>query len=60
MSVQIEFSAGVAMLAEMQQFGAFTSEVQRYICRSLDLAFDPIALPEKWARDEHEASQAAS
>lgn len=55
MSVQVELSTGATMLAEMQEFGTFDSEVQRYICRSLDVALHPDIASEEWARSAREA-----
>ena len=56
MSVQMDLTAGAMMLAEIQEFGNFDPEVQRYICRSLDVALCPDFSPRKWARDENEAN----
>ena len=56
MSVQMELTAGTMMLAEIQEFGYFDPEVQRYICRSLEIAFCPDACLGKWARDVNEAN----
>jgi hypothetical protein len=42
------------MFAELGEFGSFSAEAQRYICRSLEVAFaveDPM---DHWARDERE------
>lgn len=47
MSVQIELSAGSVMLAEIEEFGNFDPEVQRYICRSLDVALFAQVSPSK-------------
>lgn len=47
----------IQMLDEMKQFGGFTASEQRYIRRSLDVAFsrgDPVAC---WARNLTEADQ---
>jgi len=55
MLVQIRLSAGEMMFAEMQEFGSFGIEAQRYICRSLDVAHSPNVTPADWARNEREA-----
>jgi len=55
MSVQIKLGAGEIMFAEMQEFGSFGIESQRYICRSLDVARSPDVSPANWARNEREA-----
>ena len=47
---------GALLLSEMKEFGGFSKATQRYIRRSLDVAYgrrDPI---ECWARDEGEAA----
>jgi hypothetical protein len=54
MPVEIKVSSGATMLAEMQEFGTFGFESQRYICRSLDMALYPDAAPGDWARSERE------
>jgi hypothetical protein len=49
-------AGGVLLIAEMKEFAGFPKATQRYIRRSLDIAFgraDPIAT---WARDEGEAA----
>lgn len=56
MSVQMELTAGTIMLAEIQEFGDFDPEVQRYICRSLEIAHCPDVSVGRWARDENEAN----
>jgi hypothetical protein len=55
MLVQIKLGAGEMMFAEMQEFGSFGIEAQRYICRSLDVAFSHDNSPAPWARNEREA-----
>jgi hypothetical protein len=55
MLVEIRLGAGEMMFAEMQEFGSFGIEVQRYICRSLDVAHSPDVSPADWARNEREA-----
>ena len=47
---------GALLLSEMKEFGGFAKATQRYIRRSIDVAYgrrDPI---ECWARDEGEAA----
>ena len=49
-------AGGVLLIAEMKEFASFSKATQRYIRRSLDIAFgrtDPIAT---WARDEAEGA----
>jgi len=49
-------AGGVLLIAEMKEFASFSKATQRYLRRSLDIAFgrtDPIAT---WARDEAEAA----
>ena len=49
-------AGGALLISEMKEFASFPKATQRYIRRSLDVAFgrtDPI---EMWARDEVEAS----
>ena len=57
MPAKLDLSMGKLMLAEIQEFGTFRLEVQRYICRSLDIAFCPDARSADWARDEDEAER---
>ncbi len=49
-------ASGAMLISEMKEFASFTKATQRYIRRSLDVAYgrrDPI---ECWARDEGEAA----
>lgn len=49
-------AGGALLISEMKEFASFPKSVQRYIRRSLDVAYrrtDPIAT---WARDEVEAA----
>jgi hypothetical protein len=55
MLVQIKLGAGEMMFAEMEEFASFGIEAQRYICRSLDVAFSQHISPALWARSEREA-----
>lgn len=55
MLVEIKLGSGEMMLAEMQEFGSFGIEAQRYICQSLDVAFSPDASPASWARNARES-----
>ena len=57
MPAKLDLSMGKLMLAEIQEFGTFRLEVQRYICRSLDIAFCPDARSADWARNEDEAER---
>ena len=48
-------ASGAMLISEMKEFGGFSKATQRYVRRSLDVAYgrrDPI---ECWARDEGEA-----
>jgi hypothetical protein len=54
MTEQIDITAGAVMFAEIQEFGSFSVDVQRYIGRSLDIAFYPDVPPAAWARDARE------
>jgi hypothetical protein len=55
MLVEIKLGTGDVMFAEMQEFASFGIEVQRYICRSLEVAHSPNISPADWARSEREA-----
>ena len=49
-------ASGAMLISEMKEFASFSKATQRYIRRSLDVAYgrrDPI---ECWARDEGEAA----
>ena len=49
-------AGGALLISEMKEFASFSKATQRYVRRSLDIAFgrtDPIAT---WARDEAEAA----
>jgi len=49
-------AGGALLISEMKEFAGFSKATQRYVRRSLDIAFgrtDPIAT---WARDEAEAA----
>jgi hypothetical protein len=54
MLVQIKLGTGERMFAEMQEFASFGIEVQRYICRSLDIAFGRNVSPADWVGDNRE------
>jgi hypothetical protein len=56
MEAQIELPRGVMILAEIQEFGSFGFETQRYVCRSLDAAFSQRGVVERWARSDDEAA----
>jgi hypothetical protein len=47
---------GVLTLAEIKEFANFSAAAQRYIRRSLDIAFDRIDAVSLWSRDAQEAS----
>ena len=55
MTQQIDITAGTVMFAEIQEFGGFSVDVQRYISRSLDIAVDPDVPSGARARDAREA-----
>ena len=42
------------MLGEIEEFGTFNYEAQRYICRSLDVSNVPNLSPAEWARTARE------
>ncbi len=46
---------GVLTLAEIKEFASFTAATQRYIRRSLDVAFDRMDAISLWSRDSDEA-----
>ena len=48
--------ASSQMLAELEEFASFTAAEQRYIRRSLDVAFARADAVEHWARGLHEAA----
>jgi hypothetical protein len=56
MTMQIELPKGAMILAEMQEFGSFEFETQRYVCRSLDVACSQQGVVERWARSDNEAA----
>jgi hypothetical protein len=56
MWTKARLSKGAAMLAEIQEFGSFGTETQRYLCRSLHVAFAREFSPSEWARNESEAA----
>jgi len=47
---------GMLTLAEIKEFASFTAATQRYIRRSLDVAFDRKDAVELWSRDVVEAA----
>jgi hypothetical protein len=55
MTEQIDITAGAVMFTEIQEFGSFGVDVQRYISRSLDVAFFPDVPAVARARDAREA-----
>jgi hypothetical protein len=45
------------LISELQEFGTFNTEVQRYICRSLNVGLFPdVTIAAEWARDDREAA----
>ncbi len=56
MSTPNRTAAGLTTLAELKEFAAFSAAAQRYVRRSLDVAFhraDALAI---WSRDQEEAA----
>jgi hypothetical protein len=47
---------GMLTLAEIKEFASFSAATQRYVRRSLDVAFDRIDAIAIWSRDDHEAA----
>jgi hypothetical protein len=47
---------GIVTLSEIKEFASFSSAAQRYIRRSLDVAFDRIDAVALWSRDSDEAA----
>jgi hypothetical protein len=47
---------GLLTLAEIKEFASFSASAQRYIRRSLDVAFDRIDAVSLWSRDARETS----
>jgi hypothetical protein len=56
MSDSIGSAPGQVTLAEIKEFASFTAGAQRYIRRSLDVAFDRKDAIELWSRDVIEAA----
>jgi hypothetical protein len=56
MTTQIELPKGTMILGQIQEFGSFEFETQRYVCRSLDMAGYQRGIVERWARDDDEAA----
>jgi hypothetical protein len=48
--------ASLQLLAELEEFASFTAAEQRYIRRSLEIAFEGIEAVEHWARGIEEAA----
>ncbi len=55
MSTQAKLSKGVTMFGEIQEFGSFGLETQRYLCRSFHVAYAREFTPSEWARGDAEA-----
>lgn len=49
-------TGGTTMLGEMKEFASFPKSTQRYIRRSLDVAFGRCDAVESWSRDEIETA----
>ena len=49
-------AGGALLLSEMKEFAGFPKATQRYIRRSLDIAFGRSDALDRWARDEGEAA----
>ncbi len=47
---------GTLMLAEIREFASFSAATQRYVRRSLDVAFDRVDAIDLWSRDIVEAA----
>lgn len=56
MAKQNDVSPGFVTLSEIKEFAAFSPAAQRYIRRSLDVAFDRKDAVALWSRDGSEAS----
>ncbi len=59
MTIQTQKAEGPLMLAEIKEFANFAPAEQRYIRRSLDIAFDRADAIALWSRDKHEAASIA-
>jgi hypothetical protein len=59
MATQMKQAEGPMMLAELHEFANFTAAEQRYIRRSLDIAFDRADAIAVWSRDRVEAASIA-
>ncbi|MET1111252.1 MAG: hypothetical protein ABWX67_06980 [Allosphingosinicella sp.] len=57
MRLEKKYRPGTAALAEMAEFGSFTSATQRYIRRSLDVGLDRRDAVRRWSRDPHETAR---
>ncbi|MEQ7873151.1 hypothetical protein ABDK56_03985 [Sphingomonas sp. ASV193] len=53
-------AGGALLISEMKEFAAFPKATQRYIRRSLDVAFGRANPLETWARDDVEAASIAA
>ena len=56
MAMNIKSPDGTITLAEMREFASFAAATQRYIRRSLDVAFHRADAMELWCRDVVEAA----
>ena len=53
-------ASGAMLISEMKEFAGFPKATQRYIRRSLDVAYGRRDAIECWARDEGEAASPSS
>jgi len=53
-------SGGTLLLSEMKEFAGFPKSTQRYIRRSLDVAYGRSNPIETWSRDEGETASTSS
>ena len=56
MDVNQDSAPGLLTLAEIKEFASFSASAQRYIRRSLDVAFERIDAVALWSRDADEAA----
>ncbi|MDE0932134.1 MAG: hypothetical protein OSA47_00835, partial [Novosphingopyxis baekryungensis] len=56
MTDQTSEAPGMVTLAEMKEFASFTAATQRYVRRSLDVAFEREDAVKRWSRDVGEVA----
>jgi hypothetical protein len=56
MSARMTLADGASTIAELQEFASFPPAAQRYVRRSLDIAFDRADAVAIWSRDEEETA----